>query len=241
MGSSKQIRAAAVAKLRKWQAKMKKKHGAAWLLRMIQARLRGVTLRMRTGTGKGAISGDKPTITFFGTKKTLTGKIRGCPPAGKTGTQHFPSYKGDLGDLISVEIKGGSDKWLVNGMSVQMSAVGKFRTLSKRNFWLGRKSVRSCVGKCVIYTVQKPTQQCSTSCGSPARTYMGRVQCKTESGKVVSFRKCIHQRRKKPPTPKKALPQNTTLCALREEEVDREMSQPWLWSHITPCWLSAVH
>lgn len=212
MPSAKQIRAAAIAKLRKWQAKMKKKHGAAWLLQMIQARLRGVTLRMRTGTGKGAISGDKPTITFFGTKKTLTGKIRGCPPAGKTGIQHFPSYKGDLGDLISVEIKGGSDKWLVNGMSVQMSAVGKFRTLSKRNIWLGRKSVRSCVGKCVHYTVQKPTQQCSKSCGSPARTYAGRVQCKTEvSGKVVSFRKCVHQRRKKPPTPTKHC-RKTPLC-----------------------------
>jgi hypothetical protein len=203
MPSPQHIRAIAKAKLAKFTKSQKKKHGAMWLVKAIEASLRGVTIRVSTKRKFGASSGNTPTIVFRGVKRKLTAKIDGCPPQGKTRTMHFPS-KHDLGDLVDVSITGGNDLWYVNKIEVQMTAVGKWHTLSKRNFWVGRKTVTACVGKCAYWKRNQPTRKCSAACGLKAHTIHGSVTCHEEgSNKKISNLKCVHQRRSKPSRPSK--------------------------------------
>jgi len=208
MPSMKQMRIYAKRKLDSYMKKQKKKHGAFWLVKAIEASLRGVTIRVSTMRKFGAASGNTPTVVFKGSKRKLTVKIDGCPPEGKTRTMHFPS-KHDLGDLVDVSIKGGNDLWNVNTMDVQMTAVGKWHTLSKKNFWVGKKAVRACVGKCVVWKTHKPTAKCSAACGVKAHVLHGSVSCNEEKGgKKVSNLKCVHQQRSKPARPTKGCAAN---------------------------------
>jgi len=148
MPSTKVIKKLAQKKALEYLSKLEKKDASnAAVIKAIEEKMEGVTLRIATAAGiLGAESTISPLVEIRGTLGTIHGKLDALPLRGQFLTQTFHTKDGSsIGTVERVALKTGKtrDPWLCAGVQIKVGAGKPWLKLAPegghKEFWLDSK------------------------------------------------------------------------------------------------------